>query len=187
MSSKVNSEIRQYTCRKKCCSIEIHEQVSLPRRTRYGNLRKAGVFIYDPKEQKVLLVQSRGHLWGFPKGTLETDMGETPYDCAIREVKEETGIKLDQLNYYININGRAVYYYVEKSVCPVKVQNMMNNDANGIGWINIDCLKELIADGHIVLNHHAKIVFKRFLGLIFNYEDFTIVENKRKKRNLVNL
>ena len=56
------------------------------------NRRKAGVVIFNPPTESVLLVQSRGNLWGFPKGSIEEN--ETIKDAAIREVREETGLKV---------------------------------------------------------------------------------------------
>jgi len=160
-----------FTCRKKCCEVEIlpyngFKQFRKKLINNFNTRLKAGIFLYDPKTSKVLLVQSRGHLWGLPKGTLNT--GEDFLECAIREVQEETGliIPLSNLDRYISIKGKARYYYVETDECKVSVQTEdKNNDANGIGWINIDCLKELIQTGQITLNKHCVCVFSKFLDI----------------------
>ncbi|XP_072227991.1 m7GpppN-mRNA hydrolase [Leuresthes tenuis] len=53
-----------------------------------------GAIILDESQENVLLVQ--GYLaksgWGFPKGKVNED--EAPYDCAVREVLEETGFDI---------------------------------------------------------------------------------------------
>ncbi|XP_041826357.1 m7GpppN-mRNA hydrolase isoform X2 [Melanotaenia boesemani] len=53
-----------------------------------------GAIILDESLENVLLVQ--GYLaksgWGFPKGKVNED--EAPYDCAVREVLEETGFDI---------------------------------------------------------------------------------------------
>ncbi len=74
---------------------------------------KAGVIIYNKKTNNILIVQSRGNLWGFPKGSFEE--GEEFQTCAVRELKEETGIDVDmnELNTFYNVNGRVRYYLVE--------------------------------------------------------------------------
>jgi ADP-ribose pyrophosphatase YjhB (NUDIX family) len=115
-----------------------------------------------------LLIQSRGNLWGPPKGTLDKD--ETYNKCAVREVKEETGLDVNESQFMCStsIRNKAVYFFIESEECVVSVQDhIYGNDANGIGWVKIECLNELIKDGKIVLNSHCKITFQRFLNVSF--------------------
>jgi 8-oxo-dGTP pyrophosphatase MutT (NUDIX family) len=169
-------------CKNLCCSIKIK---SYNPKSRYfnRNYRKAGVFIYDPKEDRVLLVQSRGHLWGPPKGTL--NVGEQEKQCAIREVKEETGLDISSEDFtkYVKIKNRAIYYYMEMDMCDIYIQDTIkDNDANGITWIKIDCLENAIKDGNMVLNHYAKIVFYKLLNKRFSKSNWVVVCRKKKKR-----
>ena len=61
-----------FNCCNNCCEIEvIHYINKRPSRHQRRLTQKAGIFIFDYKSQKVLLVQSRGNLWGIPKGTFE--------------------------------------------------------------------------------------------------------------------
>ena len=160
MSEDINN------CKKGCCTIKICKYKIEPIIfKRKENCPKAGVFIYDPDEDRVLIVQSRGILWGCPKGTIETDKKESSLECAIREVKEETGLDIngDKFTKLIKIN-RAIYYYTEMKTVEVFVQNEDKfNDANGITWIKVDCLEDCIKDGIISLNRHAIIAFRRFI------------------------
>ena len=172
--------MQTYYCRNGCCNIKIKNYIR-SRRYFNRNYRKAGVFIYDPQEDRVLLVQSRGHLWGPPKGTL--NVGEQDKQCAIREVKEETGLEISSDDFIkeVKIRNRAIYYYLEMKTCNIDVQdNMIDNDANGITWIKIKCLENAISDGNIVLNHYAKIVFNKLMNKTFPKSNWTIV-NQRKK------
>jgi len=175
---------RIYKCPKNCCSIEIAEPSShVVRRLRRGHCHKAGVFIYDPQENSILLVQSRGQLWGPPKGTLEIDIGENSCECAIREVKEETGldVKAEDFSRAIKIKNRAIYYYVERKQESVHIQTgMEDNDANGIGWIKLDCLEDCIKSGHIVLNQHCRILLKKFMDRDVPKTEFVKVRRRRK-------
>jgi ADP-ribose pyrophosphatase YjhB (NUDIX family) len=158
-----------FVCENGCCSIQIepyNENKSFTNKKR--NKHKAGIFIYDPKEDKILLVQSRGNLWGPPKGTIQVP--ETEKQCAIREVKEETGliISLDNNDHYTRIDNKSTYYYINKDVCVVEIQrHIPDNDANGIGWVKPECLKSFIKNGTISLSMHCKIVLGRFLSLNF--------------------
>lgn len=179
---------RTYNCENGCCSIKVRVY-NEPRQHHFrrGNCRKSGVFLYDPEQDRVLLVQSRGQLWGPPKGTLEVDRQETSRDCAVREVKEETGLDILPENFTraIKVKNRALYYYMEHKTTDVEVQHHENyekNDANGITWIKIECLAKCIEDGHIILNQHCKIMFEQFMNKKFGKTDFVPVINKRKRK-----
>ena len=174
-----------YFCEKKCCKIKIKPYTNTKsyKYQRRRNHRKAGVFIYDPKEDRVLLVQSRGHLFGPPKGTLNPD--EQDRKCAIREVKEETGLDVSYEDFSggTTIRNRAIYYYLEMDSKDVNIQDSIeDNDANGITWIKMDCLERCILNGNIVLNHHAKIVFYRFKKKIFPRSNWIMVNRKKRNR-----
>ena len=172
--------INTYYCRDKCCKIFIKPYSPVPRYFN-RNYRKSGVFIYDPKEDRVLLVQSRGHLFGPPKGTL--NIGEQERDCAVREVKEETGLDIsyDDFTKAVKIRNRAIYYYLEMDTCNLNVQDSINdNDANGITWIKMKCLENAISDGNIVLNHYAKIVFWKLMKKTFPKSTWTVVQRGKK-------
>ena len=169
-----------YYCRDGCCTVKIKNYNARPRYfTR--NYRKAGVLIYDPLSERVLLVQSCGHLWGPPKGTLKID--ELERECAVREVKEETGLDIsyDSFSQSVNIKNNAIYYYLEMGAGDVNVQeheNEEHNDANGITWIKLSCLENAIIDGNIVLNHYAKIAFKSLLKKTFSRPTWTLVNRR---------
>lgn len=165
-----------YYCKNKCC--KIHTTFYKGKNKGFNsNYKKAGVLIYDPKTDRILLVQSRGNLWGPPKGTMKK--AETFMDCAIREVKEETGlsIKLTDKTMKVNVKNRAIYYYVEMDYRDINVQSQHDdNDANGITWIKLSCLKDIIYNGDIYLNHYCKIVIKYFLGVNFLKSKWKLVK-----------
>lgn len=60
----------------------------------YKNPNSVLVVIYVPQTQKVLMLQRQDdpEFWQSVTGTIE--QGEQPYQTAIREVKEETGIDM---------------------------------------------------------------------------------------------
>jgi ADP-ribose pyrophosphatase YjhB (NUDIX family) len=158
--------MESFLCADGCCKIDIKEYKQQLLHSK--NKKKAGVFIYDPTTNKVLIVQSRGNFWGAPKGTIE--YGESNIECAIREVKEETGLIICEKMLFQSfiICNQATYFYLETSECDVKVQdNHLQNDANGIGWIKLECLKKCINSGKISINQHFRLLLIKLLGLHF--------------------
>lgn len=176
-----------FICPHKCCRLVIEPYIVTHDKNFFNRVqyctRKAGVVLYDPSKDKVLLVQSRAHLWGPPKGTIQ--YGESQRQCAVREVKEETGIEInpDSFTKAVNISNRAIYFYTETSEIKVGVQShIVDNDANGVGWIKLDCLQECVKNGNISLSKHCQIVLKRLFDMDFVYPVFTTVRRKERKK-----
>lgn len=171
-----------FECENGCCQIKLKPYVSSKDPfIKIRKRKKAGVFIYDPDSDKVLIVQSRGRLWGLPKGTLQ--YGETERKCAIREVKEETGLEISDNDFTkaVKIRNHAIYFYLERKECEVNVQDhIYDNDANALGWVKPDCINQLIMDGQITLNQHCRIVFERFMKRTFSHSTFILVEKQKK-------
>lgn len=169
------------TCPKGCCQINIEPYLPNPANKIRRPRRKAGVVVYDPVTTRVLLVQSRGHLWGPPKGTL--NYGEHEQHCAVRELKEETGLDIhpDQFIGGTNIKNRAIYYYTERPTCEVAVQTQDTaNDANGIAWFRLECLVDCIECGHVALTQHCRVALHRLLGVDLPASTFIRVKSKRR-------
>lgn len=167
---------RKITCNDGCCIIELKDIPCQVIHTKhYDNrnyIKKAGVFIYDPDENRVVLVQSRGQWWGLPKGSIEN---ETIPECAVREVKEETGIelKVDSFLRATNVKNVAIYYYTEMKTTPINIPDFyQDNDATGLSWIKIDCLAKLLNEGRIAINSHTRETFKKFLNITLPKLDF---------------
>jgi 8-oxo-dGTP pyrophosphatase MutT (NUDIX family) len=137
---------------------------------------KAGICFYDKTlgAQKVLVIQSRGDRWGFPKGSMEDcDVGGSPTldpeslasikSCALREVLEETGIRVDPKHLVSKfVTDRTTYFLIDINKHPEyltvirdtrKSDDVHNNDATGISWIKVSCLRKL---NTLVLNSHCK-------------------------------
>lgn len=62
-----------------------------PRCTQLETSAGGVVFRQDADRTLVLLIRDAHRNWGFPKGHVEGD--ETPEDAAVREVREETGLR----------------------------------------------------------------------------------------------
>lgn len=106
--------------------------------------KRAGVFLYNPKENKILIVQVFNKFIGIPKGGQEEN--ETTSETALRELQEETGISLDSLNENSKIifNGNCTYYLVETSECFKTTLNKFDeNDVSGVGWVHPKCISKI--------------------------------------------
>lgn len=112
------------------------------------------VTITKEEEPKVLLIQ-RGFepykgSWAFPGGFMEMD--ETTEECAIRELKEETGLKLDsmvQVGAYSKVDrdprGRTITIaYLAIVDEPLSV--IAHDDAVMAEWFSINDLPILAFD-----------------------------------------
>ena len=115
---------------------------------------------------KVLLIQRGADpykgCWAFPGGFMNMD--ETTEQCAIRELEEETGLKvttIQQIGAYSKVNrdprGRTITVaYLALIDKPVEVTGQ--DDAAKADWFPLSALPELAFD-------HADIItdVKRFL------------------------
>lgn len=134
------------------------------------------VVVTKEAEPKVLLIQ-RGNepykgCWAFPGGFMNMD--ETTEQCAIRELEEETGLKIDevkQIGAYSRVDrdprGRTITVaylaFVDSSV-EVKGQD----DAAKAEWFALSNLPELAFD-HEEIMEEAKRIIKDKTGQSTNY------------------
>lgn len=132
---------------------------------RFKESKRAGVVIIHKKKNQVLLVQSRGIFWGFPKGSVEGD--ETLIECAKREILEETSIELSiEAQDFFICHNRTHYYMKVVDVKPridiEKIRSIEFNDCTGIAWVDIDCLTDMTKMySKMRLNHSAREIISR--------------------------
>ena len=151
------------------------------------NIGHATCVILVNEDGKILSVSRKDDhsKLGLPGGKVDESDGTDYKGAAIREVKEETGLNIsyDDFTKAMKINKRAIFYYLEMDACDIEVQDsIVNNDANGITWIKIQCLEQSIINGNIVLNHYAKLVFSHFLNKVFPKSSWIKVCRRRKKK-----
>jgi hypothetical protein len=151
----------QLNCGKECnCIIKKMKEYKSPDKKYKNYCTKSGMLMYS-ESGKILVVQSRGRLWGAPKGSVENN--ESLEQCAVRELFEETGIKMNVGEIWKKRKAKKLKhgFYFEVSGAPEsKVSIMDKFDSTGGGWINLKCLKRLEKRG--ILRFNAD--FKSFLN-----------------------
>ena len=107
------------------------------------------VFVFNPENQKFLMIKHKKvGKWLQPGGHLEK--GEKPHEAGIREVFEETGIKVRIMNQlaiseYIS---EKTHVHVDFSYLAYPLENQKetvnHGETDGLSWFS---LKEILSDG----------------------------------------
>lgn len=128
-------------CNKGCCFLKIFSKSKTRKLDTYPfEKRKAGVIVIC--NNKILLTQSYNNIWGIPKGQMEP-FDKNTKECAERELKEETGldILLHDTDLYRVIFGNYYIYKISiQNMDKVNLDNLVNLDASGIGWVDLNCV-----------------------------------------------
>lgn len=142
-------------------------------RRSFLNSKCYGGIIYCSTTKKYLLVKGKTGIWSFPKGHRE--LNETPYTCAKREIYEETGLKID------NIENKphkfiSLYHYFdivfdeELPVNPIDKEEIYD-----IKWLT---LEEIIP---IDKNKDVDVYFRKLMKKQNNVENIENSKNIEKK------
>ena len=115
--------------------------------------------LYNPKTQKYLTLNWKelgGRL--FIGGTIKEN--ETPYDCAIREIKEETGYKniemvfeLPKINHHYYAFNKNKYFNIESTGFLFKlldeekeIQNLDEDETFELEWVDKETIENEVND-----------------------------------------
>jgi len=100
-----------------------------------------GIIIYNDKFRNkiyIIIINDRASSkWGLPKGGIEKN--ESYIECAMREIKEETGlnIKLTENTKKIKIHG-TYYYLINLINMNINIKPIDTNEISAIRWIDIN-------------------------------------------------
>lgn len=86
----------------------------------------AAVLIFDQQHRLLLQHRKDNHQWGLIGGSLE--IGESLEQTARREVFEETGLELDQLEWFGVFSGQDLIYEYPKSKNTVRESSAFNRN-----------------------------------------------------------
>lgn len=123
---------------------------------RYPTRPVVGIGVIIWRHDKVLLIK-RGHAprqgeWGLPGGM--QNLGETIYEAAVREAREETGLNIMPLGIVTALDavtrddeGRIEYHYaiIEVVAEAGEGEPMAQDDAHDVRWASIEEAEELCA------------------------------------------
>ena len=121
----------------------------MPPTPRSGEVRAAGAVVL--RREQVLLVHRPAYDdWSFPKGKL--DPGEPAPVAAVREVGEETGVRvrlgvpLTSQSYPNGGRAKVVDYWVGRVVGDADVSGyLVNNEIDEVAWFGIDKAEERLS------------------------------------------
>lgn len=111
------------------------------------------IIVTDEKEEKILINKEfrlavGDWVYNFPAGLI--DPGEEPQQSAVRELWEETGLELYEINDFINISYSAVGFSNETNVCVVgKARGKFHKSTSSVeeieaGWYTRAEVRELL-------------------------------------------
>jgi len=128
-----------------------HDELKKAFLKKFTLVRAAGGFIKNEKNE-LLMIYRKGK-WDLPKGKM--DKGETPEECVVREVKEETGLKTVQLiaplttTYHTYHEGsrfilKETSWYRMMADSKQELIPQKEEDINEARWVNEKVLKECL-------------------------------------------
>jgi len=140
-----------------------------------------GVIMVSP-DNRYLLV--RGRLtgkWSFPKGHIET--GETPYMCAVRELREETGISVGNMKPTVGpVLLKAGYYFVFRPKNQLKPMILDKKEVTDVRWLSMSEIAQLPSNVDITEFLHkngVKTLPSRNMGARCHLSLSTLLDNWR--------
>ncbi len=111
-----------------------------------------GLFVFNDEDRVLMQLRTDYNSWGFPGGAME--LGESFEDVAIRELKEETNLIVDELKLIKVLSGKDTYreypngdklyditaiFVIKKYHNDLKIND---NESKKLEWFKIDNLPE---------------------------------------------
>lgn len=124
-------------------------------------------FIFDENNKILLCHRYDYDLWNLPGGTMEA--GESPWECVVREVREETGLEVEITRlagiYNKSDKGELVFSFICKVVGG---QLILNEEADKIEYFAIKDIPSNTSQKQVARIHDAleekEIVLKNQTG-----------------------
>lgn len=156
------------------------------------------IFSYYKGKLLVLLIERKyvpfKGMWAFPGGFV--DMDETAEECAYRELKEETGLEIEDLSQLITVStlgrdprGRTVSVFFYGFISYENAGIQAGDDAKKVQWFPADKLPSLAFDHgeiiHIALERLKELIQLKPFGQKLLPEYFTLSDLEQLFNNIL--
>ena len=110
----------------------------------------AGAVVLRRGREVLLVHRPKYDDWSFPKG--KVDRGEHPLAAAVREVEEETGLRvrlgrpLGDQHYEVNGRGKTVHYWTARVVGDDDISSyLINQEIDELVWVSCQRAVEMLS------------------------------------------
>ncbi len=144
----------------------------------------AGIIIFRRTEDglRYLLLYKGKNYWNFPKGKIE--WGERSQETALREIKEETGLRPSELKFHLPFKAfeRFVFQHGKEKIFRVVILYLaetnqprvrISDEHEGFGWFTIGEAK------HVLTKHKDTFrILERAHGFIRGKNQKTVLASE---------
>ena len=116
--------------------------------------------LFNTDFTRILIVKNNYHpypqcqKWGYPKGHVENN--ETTYECAKRELYEETGLVINISEHKtVNVNNSKYYVFTTDEAELKNINPVDTNEINAVQFQDISTIQSLN------LNREASVLIKK--------------------------
>lgn len=109
---------------------------------------ECGTIVFDRRGESVLIIfQKESQKWGLPKGHIDPKEGNNYFECAKRELEEETGIMMNLIKYRrvgTCVIRNKIFYIVQLMKDVHRLRPMDHNEIGEIKWLNVEQIRSFV-------------------------------------------
>jgi 8-oxo-dGTP pyrophosphatase MutT (NUDIX family) len=139
--------------------------------TKLNKLGCGGFLVFTKDKKQIVLVKTPRGVYGFPKGKIK--QGETNYDCAFRELHEETSLTandieslgdavfLDELSHRGQPAIRLYVAYLKDTVDVKKIAPLDKDELDNAVLVDVDEANKVLMDKRKTVLSDALILISK--------------------------